>query len=1352
MALALLALLQFVLTARSTAEPSPRAPGDVSAAGRPASRTFTSRDGLPQNSLMSMAFDRRGYLWVGTQDGAATYNGRAWTVTNLPNREASNMIRCVFVDSSGAIWFGRQDGGAARLLDGEWRTFDAASGAPFPRVNAIHETAGRDALRALWFASDNSGLFRFDGTSFTRVTLPGSGAGSVSIASLVASPGSRDRFYAATSAGVFLVDHDGRAELVLGVAEIGTPATCVLPLGAELWVGTGDGRLLRVVGGRAEVLRSYLGATVYCLMATPRRDGGRDVWVGTDGEGVEHFDGTSWVRYDSQNLLPSESIWSFAATGPAEEPSTIWIGTDGGLVRIEPGLWRSYDQRSGLPSNSAYSLLVTIDDDGGQSLWAGLRGTGMVRLRNGQVTVFDSDDGLTSNSVFALHESRDAAGRRTLWVGTQGGGLGTFANGRFTPVPVASKYPTATVRRFLEVRERDGTTTLWVATGSGGVLRLRDGTWSVIDRDSGLPVNGVYSLEHSSAEDGLEALWVGTQGGGVASLVDGEWRVLGRDAGLDNLSILGLHVARFRDGRRILFAGTEGAGVALLDLRNPSAGWTTLSETTAPAIPNNTVYQVLSDTRDRVYLFTNQGVARLSPQGTGLAEWDVFRFTTEDGLPSNEFNGGASHRDALGRIWGGTVAGVTMFDPSHEPNAWPTTPLYIERRYLTDGGEPFAPGAELRYDQNGLTFEFALLSYFRESDTRYQTQLVGLEGHPSEWSPRHTKDYTTLPAGSYVFRVWARDALGNVAGPAEVAFTILPAPWLTWWAFALYGIGIFGVAFAAVSWRERTLRRRNEDLEAKIAERTAELAEKSAALAEKVRELELSEREASAAREEALEANRAKSVFLSNMSHELRTPLNAVLGFAQLMARDRQRSSDDQESLSAIARSGEHLLQLINDVLSISKIEAGRLTLNEEVFDLQRLFVSVEEMTRARAQAKGLRLEFELEDAPRAVRGDQGKVRQVLVNLLSNAVKFTDSGCVALRARFEPGEGARGVCRFEASDTGAGIAPEELDSVFEAFVQTETGRQSKEGTGLGMAITKSFVELMGGEISVTSEVGAGTTFRFHVPLAEAEPGELQGEQAHVVGLEPGSAAARILVVDDKWENRTVLARLLTSIGLEVREAANGREAVDLWREWRPDAIFMDMRMPVMDGVAATRAIREAERGSVRPSVLTATESAESSPGALRPAPAPQPPAPDPPTSAPTVVIALSASAFEHERDEILGAGCDDFVAKPFREATIFDRLSAHLGLRFVRSDREGTAIKAGGGLGESALTVERLAGLRAEWLDELQSALVAGNVKAVNAAVDQIGLEDGQLAEELREKVKGYEFDEVLELLERIER
>jgi len=484
------------------------------------------------------------------------------------------------------------------------------------------------------------------------------------------------------------------------------------------------------------------------------------------------------------------------------------------------------------------------------------------------------------------------------------------------------------------------------------------------------------------------------------------------------------------------------------------------------------------------------------------------------------------------------------------------------------------------------------------------------------------------------------------------------------------------------------------------------------------------------ARRAAEAANQAKSAFLANMSHELRTPLNAILGFTQLMNRDPTLTAEQGENLGIINRSGEHLLALINDVLDMSKIEAGRVTLDEGSFDLYRLLDGLEEMFRLRAEEKGLALKFERAGTmPQYVRTDEGKLRQVLSNLLGNAVKFTQEGGVTLRISTKDEglltkEESSSILRpsslvFEVEDTGPGIPPEDLEAVFDPFVQATGEGRSQEGTGLGLPISRQYVRLMGGDLTVCSGLEGGCLFEFEVQGGLADVAEVGSARPtrRVLGLQPDQPVYRLLVAEDDETNRRLLVRLLRPLGFEVQEVVNGQEAIAVWQCWEPHLIWMDMRMPVIDGYEATRRIKGTTMGQT------------------------------------TVIVALTASAFEEDRERVLSQGCDDFVRKPFREDEIYDVLAKRLGVRFVYEEiqergRDEEKRQVTSEILARGLSPEDMAGLPATWVSDMQEATTRADLSLMLTLIDQIRDEDPALADALAELVHEFQYQKILMLLE----
>jgi len=456
-------------------------------------------------------------------------------------------------------------------------------------------------------------------------------------------------------------------------------------------------------------------------------------------------------------------------------------------------------------------------------------------------------------------------------------------------------------------------------------------------------------------------------------------------------------------------------------------------------------------------------------------------------------------------------------------------------------------------------------------------------------------------------------------------------------------------------------------------------------------------------------ANRAKSVFLANMSHEIRTPLNAVLGYAQILRRDASIQSKHRDAVETIERSGTHLLGLINDILDLSKIEAGQLELNEINFELKGLVDDISTMFSLRCQQKGLEWRLEGLDGKVLVHGDEGKLRQVLINLLGNAVKFTDAGAVTLGINCE----SEGIYRFDVIDTGSGIPKEAQTKILEPFAQHEQG-EKKGGTGLGLAISSHQIQLMGGELLLESEVGEGARFFFSLPLPTVF-GDVESvttkEQRTVIHLADGYHV-KTLVVDDIKENRDVLEKLLTDIGVEVMLAENGKEALERVRLESFDLIFMDIRMPVMDGLQAAKAILK-EFGKNHPKL-----------------------------------VAITSSVFTHEQQEYLESGFDDFVPKPFRLELVCECMADLLGVEYEYAESPPTqAADDSSQLFPSQIT------LPVNLLQQLKTAAEYYSVTELNdltKEMEALGEKERRLAEHLRQLVQQVKMEEILTILDQI--
>ena len=1243
---------------------------------------------LSDDAVRGLAVDQRGVLWIGTWNaGLNEFDRGAERFIRYrkdpedPHSLSNDKIRTVYVDQSGSIWVGTM-GGLNKLDPSEKQLTRYLNDPENPNSlgNNIVWSVFEDQEGVFWFGTEG-GLDRFDPVTKTFVhyrhnpedfhslshnsvrSITGGGAGILWIATM----GGLDRFNSETGQ-VTRYQHDPADPDSLGYNV-----------------------LFSVYGDKAGTL-----------------------WVGTWGGGLDRFDRETetFIHYKKNSADPHSITANNIFSMCEDQTGMLWFATeDGGVNTFDPGgkPFRHYRAIQYIPSSLNLNGIRSLCEGRGGMIWAGTTSGGLNRfdLQTEEFTQYRHDpknpNSLSSDSAVAVYEDR----KGIVWTGGWGSGLSRFDQdtGFFTRYRHDPSDPKSLSHNSIITIYEDRAGTFWVGTWGGGVNTFdrETGQFTRYQPNPADPAAFIHNQVLTICDDRQGMVWFGTVGG-IARFdhETGQFKSYQHDPAdpksLGSDSVLSMY--EDRSGR---FWVAHAQGLDLFD-RNSERF---MHFTRKDGLPSSIIWGILEEDASsggkggNLWLSTSNGLSRFDPQTKTFRNYDV-----SDGLQGDTFMSYKAYvKTSSGKMFFGGTNGLTAFYPDQIRDN-PHPPQVV----ITDfqlANKPVAIGPDsvlkrsiletdrlaLSYQDRVFSFEFAAMNYRAPVKNRYKYKL---EGFDDDWnevdSSRRFATYTNLDPGRYLLRVIAsnNDGVWNTEG-ASIRITMSPPWWESIWFRFGTGLVIIGVILMGFRWRMRSIETRNRQLEEQVVERTKDL---------------------KIAKESAEVANRAKSLFLANMSHELRTPLNAILGFSAMLGRDPGVTPTQVEKLDVINRSGEHLLGMVDDVLSLSTIEAGRVEIRQEAFDAGQMLRDIGLMVQSRAEGKGLTFDLELDPGlPASLYGDAGKLRQVLLNLLGNAVKFTQAGHVRLRVRAEPvpEDPALIMLRFEVEDSGPGIPREKLDRVFEAFVQGEGGRSGQKGTGLGLTIAKRLAEMMGGGILVESELGRGTLFRVNIPLPPAEAeAPYDAPAARVIGLTAGQPDWRVLVVDDNDENRLLLTSLLEQAGFTVKEAENGEQALARFQDWHPHFIWMDMRMPIMDGYETTRQIRDLPGGE-----------------AVR-------------------IAAVTASVFEEQREDILAAGCDDLVRKPFREHRIFEVIARHLDIGYTYAQEVDAVSARTNGMD---LTAAMLAQLPQELLDELRETTLKLDREAILEVIERVSNQSPELAAELRALVNGFQMGRLQELI-----
>jgi signal transduction histidine kinase/CheY-like chemotaxis protein/ligand-binding sensor domain-containing protein len=1112
---------------------------------------------LSHTSITALVKQGEDYIWVGTRMGLNRYNletecfERFFHENGNPRSLSDNQITSLLLDSKGDLWAGTAHG-LNRLEKGS-KTFTRYMSQPNDPEGLSHESIRglcEDHLGMVWVAMDGGGLNRFDRRTggFKRFFYDPEKPGSLS----------------SDFTSAVYEDKQG-----------------------TLWVGTRGSGLNRFDREKERFIRYHNDPEMPDTLSNDNimaiyEDGGGSLWVGTLGGGLNRFDYRTqkFDRYMADVYNPHSLSYDVVFSIYEDRSNVLWIGTSRGANKLDRDRksFKYFHHHPGKSNSlSGYGVRSFAEDRLG-NLWIGLEGAGLDKYdrRTGNFTHYcadpDTPGSLSNNYIRAI--CLDING--ILWIGTDGGGLnrldpeiGTFSHYVSDP---ADEYSLSNNHIYALILDRFHR--LWIGTAGGGLNRFDEKTGRFIRYQADINDLKKLSFDYIRAvyEDQKGILWIGTDGGGLNRL-DPQTGIFTRftqnpDDPYSLNSDIVFTICEDKIGN--LWLGTDGGGLVKFDRQKNRFRFYDESH----GLINNVVFGVLADDAGNIWLSSNQGLSRFDPVHETFKNYYV-----SDGLQGREFNGNAYFKSLSGEMFFGGTEGFNAFFPLEIKDNSHVPAVVITRFNLSN--RPVLPGdaiggnviltrsitrtkeIELSYKTKTFSLEFAALHYAAPGQNNYQYIMDGVDENWNQAGEHRFVTFANLGPGDYTFRVRGsnNDGLWNHHG-ASLRITIEPPFWGTLW-FKVFGLSLLLLMIIGfIKLRTYRVRAHNLELENKIRERT--------------RELMASKEVAEVERSTALEANKAKGMFLARMSHEIRTPMNGVIGFTDILL-DTRMDDEQLEYVRSINRSGKALLALINEILDFSKIEAGQLSIEPVDFDPEVMVFDICDLMIPRIEGKPIQLDCKVgEQVPAHVRGDAGRYRQVLINLVGNAVKFTDKGNIELAIDVEEQQTNRLKLHVMVKDTGIGIPEDKMVSIFEVFQQADNTITRKfGGTGLGLSISKQIANLMGGDVWPESQYGKGSTFHFTAWLDKSD------KSFYVSKPSIDLAGKKVLIVDDNKDNRELLVHAVESAGMEVMTLDRGHGVVAMLREAvqaeQPFNIcILDIQMPGMSGYEVGNLVRAAE--------------------------------------------------------------------------------------------------------------------------------------------------------------------------------
>lgn len=1216
---------------------------------------YTQQQGLSQQAVMAVMQDRNGFMWFATQEGLNRFDGYQFRVfyhnPDNANSLSNDAVYSIIEDHQGYLWLGTYGGGLDRF-DPVSETFThytkKSHQLSSDRINVVFE----DKDNTLWVGTDGGGLNRLhkSGLSFEVYRHDKSTLSSLNHDNVKSiHQDGLGRLWIGTDSGLNLFDaQSNRFE------NFKTDAAAPMPLKSgsiralfsdkqsNVWVGTNKSGLSLIDRDQSYAQYQHNDNDIRSLCHNRVRDILEDnkgvIWIATDNglcqwqPQSQAFLSFTHDPKDLYSLGDNRTLSLYQDRG-----GVLWLGTFGGLNKWTPSGFAHYRQSPGnqnsLSSNIINAFGQNLKDPQGD-IWVGSY-DGLNRLNSvtEQIQRIEPENGLSDNRIMSLKVESNKTGA-IVWIGTRGGGLDRYdpATNRVTNFHHDETDPTSISGNGITDIFEDQNGEMWVAAYGGGLNKfnrqnntLNKTRYFSHFRHNPKQPNSLSSdriVTIAQSKDGF--LWIGTEEGGLNRFdsATGEFKRYRHDQ-TDSDSLSSDAVFSIIEGPGgDLWIGTWGGGLNRWRAQDRHKGIVRFEHYgKQQGLLSTMIYDIVTDQQGQLWFSSNRGLTRFDPVTKQFRLFDV-----SHGLQDNEFNHNAAFVSNTGQLFFGGSNGFNAFYPdkiasnNHQP---PVVLTGIQKLNTQTGTVNVMMGMldmVFGYQDYALSFDFAGLDYTAPQKNRYMYKLEGFDQDWVDIGQARRTTFTNLPADDYVFRVKAsnNDGVWSEQGLA-VNIRVTPPPWKTWWAYSLYSLVILSIIGAYLKAHRAKLREKAEysrHLENQVVLRTSELTTANEELV--------------VAKAAAEAGDQAKGTFIATMSHELRTPMTAIIGFAESILEDDIDSIERQRRIDKILRNAGHLLQLMNNVLDISKIEVKQLDLERIAVQPVWLLQELLELIGQQASEKQLTLDIRyLYPIPAKIHADPTRLKQILLNLCNNAIKFTAKGGITIDVSANQTDNT---LSFTVKDTGIGIAPDKLESVFEAFSQADSSTTRKfGGTGLGLSISKQLCQAMDGEMTLTSEEGQGSQFSFYITMgeqrqdewlldAEAITDSMQNRPAKAFSVP--SLSGHVLLAEDWVDNQELIQMYIKRCGVQVTLVENGQQAIEAALAQSFDLILMDVQMPEVDGIEATQILRA--------------------------------------TGFSNPIIALTANISTGDIEQYLTHGFDSHLAKPIDREAFYQTLAANL--------------------------------------------------------------------------------------------